>query len=492
MTTDITTRFGQAIRAHDLLRAGDRIGVAVSGGADSVALLRLLLDFAPQLGIRLSVVHFNHQLRGAHSDADEAFVAALATECRLEFLSGCDDVAAAARSQRWNLEDAARRLRYAFFSSLVQQGRITRVAVAHTADDQAETVLARLARGAGPAGLAAIYPVKGHIIRPLIDVRRAELRLYLTGLGQVWREDSSNQDLTRLRARLRHKVLPMLESEIQPAIVEHLGRLAGMAREDEAFWSDFVADRVHALAARQGKGLSIRCADLLAPLGGLTALTQSAQRSLARRMVRGLISALPGGHQLTAIHVDQVLRLAEAGESGSRTDLPGAMVERSFDTLSFLPVSLPANETRLAGCESKGKRAGARNFEYGIDLDNRGASAVVAVPEISRRFHLKIIDWPPRERDTRLRADVIDAKLLHPPLVIRNWRPGDAIQPAGRGRHKLKEFLRERRVAFRERQGWPVLTSAGTVVWTRGLPVAAQFASGESTRFGVLIDEEAW
>ena len=209
-----------------MLRAGDRVGVGVSGGADSVALLRLLEELSAELGIRLAVLHFNHQLRGAESDADESFVAQLAAARGIEFLAGREDVAAAPAGAGWNLEDAARRLRYAFFASAVKAGRVTRVAVAHTADDQAETVLARLVRGTGPAGLASIYPVKGHVVRPLLEIRRSELRSYLTTLGQSWREDASNLDLTRLRARLRHQVLPVLERELQPAIVEHLGRLA--------------------------------------------------------------------------------------------------------------------------------------------------------------------------------------------------------------------------------------------------------------------------
>ena len=141
-----------------MFQAGDRVGVGVSGGADSVALLLLLEELRDRLGIELAVLHFNHQLRGAESDADEEFVAALAAQRGMDFLAGRGDVAGAARDRGWNLEDAARRLRYAFFSSVVRAGRVTRVAVAHTADDQAETVLARLVRGTGPAGLAAIYP----------------------------------------------------------------------------------------------------------------------------------------------------------------------------------------------------------------------------------------------------------------------------------------------------------------------------------------------
>jgi tRNA(Ile)-lysidine synthetase-like protein len=325
-----------------MLSAGDRVGVAVSGGADSVALVRLLDQLRAELGIQLAGLHFNHQLRGAESDADESFVAQLAANHGLEFLPGREDVAAFARARNLNLEDAARRLRYAFLASLVDAGRVKRVAVAHTADDQAETVLARLVRGTGPAGLAAIYPVKGHVIRPLLEIRRGELRDYLIALNQPWREDSSNRDLTRLRARMRHQILPVLERELQPAIVEHLGRLANMAREDESFWTVFVAERLAALTRRDGVRLGIRFPDLLSPLGVLaeSPTTDSnnveCQRALARRMVRGIVSMLPGNpRQLTARHVEQVLSLAQGCQSGHRTELPGAVAERSFDWIWF-------------------------------------------------------------------------------------------------------------------------------------------------------------
>src|SRR5438309_8114840 len=248
-----------------MLRAGDRVGVGVSGGSDSVALLRILREIGPQQGIRLAVLHFNHGLRGADSEGDEEFVAALAAHFELPFFSAREDVAGVARARHWNLEDAARRLRYAFFAARVAEGRIDRVAVAHTADDQAETVLARVLRGTGPAGLAAIYPVNGQVVRPLLGVRRAELREYLNNLGQPWREDASNQDRSRLRSRLRHEVLPILEREIQPAIVDHLGRLAAMSREDEVFWKVLTRTRLDALLEREGGRLRIRCTDLLNP-----------------------------------------------------------------------------------------------------------------------------------------------------------------------------------------------------------------------------------
>ena len=204
------SKFGQidqrvlaTIRRHGMLKPGDVAGVAVSGGADSVALLLLLEGLREALGIRLLVLHFNHELRGEESDEDERFVANLAGTLGIEFIAGRENVAARAKEAGSNLEDAARKCRYAFFEEMAREGRVTRVCVGHTADDQAETVLAKIIRGTGPAGLAGIYPVAGNVVRPQIEIRRAELREFLKGQGQSWREDSSNLDETRLRARRR-------------------------------------------------------------------------------------------------------------------------------------------------------------------------------------------------------------------------------------------------------------------------------------------------
>ncbi len=266
-----------------MVRPGDRVGVGVSGGADSLALLLLLEELRERLGIRLTILHFNLLLRGEESEADERFVAELAAGRGIDFLAGRGDVARAARARGWNLEDAARRLRYTFFSSAVRAGRVTRVAVAHTADDQAETVLARLVRGTGPAGLAAIYPVKGHVVRPLIEIRRGELRAYLEGLRQPWREDASNLDTARLRARLRHQILPVIEQELQPAIVAHLCRLAEMARQDEAFWTALVDERLVALACGARAAGSASAAPILLASAARAARTASAAEGATRR-----------------------------------------------------------------------------------------------------------------------------------------------------------------------------------------------------------------
>jgi len=480
-------------RRYEMLRPGDRVAVAVSGGADSVALLRLLQDLAAELGVVLRVAHFNHGLRGEESDADERFVADLARDATLTFLAEQADVAATARREGWNLEDAARRLRYQFFKNIVASGRATRIAVGHTADDQAETILGRLIRGTGISGLVGIYPVRGEIVRPLVDVRRNELRKFLKQRGQSWREDSSNRDTRRLRARLRCQILPKLEREFSGAVVGRLCELARLAGDEEIFWSALEKDRLRTLAMEAPEGLSIAVPDLLAPLELAHAAAalpgvdvRHVSRALTRRLIRRMLAQLHGDRfGFTAQHVEQVIYLAGESASGHRIELPaGITVERSFDRLVFSRAT-----GTLRGTGARGTAAHAAAYEYVVNLSERG-SATIAVAELGRKFRLKVIDWPVLASDTERAAQALDADRLRGPLVLRNWHPGDAYRPLGRGRvQKLKTMFSNTRIAARERTCWPVLTCAGKLAWARGMPPAEEFAAGSGTRAGLVIEE---
>ncbi|HTA51956.1 MAG TPA: tRNA lysidine(34) synthetase TilS [Candidatus Acidoferrum sp.] len=473
-----------------MLAPGDRAGVAVSGGADSVALLRLLENLRERLGVKLLVVHFNHSLRAAESDADARFVEELAAERGIRCVIGREDVAAAAASNKWNLEDAARRLRYAFFERLVTEGRATRVMVAHTADDQAETVLARIFRGTGPTGLAGIRPAIGAVARPLLDERREDLRKYLRGLGQGWREDPTNRDLTRQRARIREQLLPLLEREYSPGIVNRLSGLAELAREEEIFWRALVEDRFRALVQGGVGKFTVRISALLAPLDISTSARDdesSALRVLTERLVRRMYGELRGNAAgLSSKHVALVVRLASASSSGRRVELPGEILaERNFDELVLSHASARGRphvrrETEFA----------PNAYLYVVSLPAHG-SATVSVPELNRRFCLKVIDWSVSQRDTKRDSTALDAQLLRSPLILRNWRPGDAYRPLGRRQSKkLKELFLAGRVPSRDRAGWPVLESGGRVAWARGLPPSDEFCARNGTQAAVVIEEE--
>jgi tRNA(Ile)-lysidine synthase len=481
------------IRRYEMLHGGDRVAVAVSGGADSVALFRLLQEFAPELGITLLLAHFNHQLRREESNADEHFVEDLARHANIVFIREREDVASAAKREGWNLEDAARRLRYQFLESIVASGRVTRVAVAHTADDQAETILGRLIRGTGISGLVGIHPVLGHIVRPLLDVRRSELRKFLERRGQGWREDSSNLDLRRLRARLRHRLLPVLECEFSGAVVGRLCELARIAGEEETFWIALEEDRFRACVEETPEGFSIAVPNLLAPLELVPPISalpnldlRQVSRALSQRLIRRVLAQVQGDRfGFTAEHVEQVIRLANESASGRRIELPaGITVEKSFGRLLFGRADATARGAVLAETAET-----AAAYEYLVNLPQSG-SATITVAELGRKFRLKVIDWPVLASDTKRVAQALDADRLHGPLVLRNWHPGDAYRPRGRGRvQKLKTMFLNARIALRERACWPVLTSAGKLVWASGMPPAEEFAAGAGTRAGLLIEE---
>jgi len=471
---------------QNTVRAGDRLGVAVSGGADSVALLLLLLELREKLGIVLSVLHFNHKLRGKLSDADEKFVANLAARHGLTFHIGHADVAAKAKREKANLEDAARRARYAFFAQVVDQGHVSCIAVAHTADDQAETVLSHILRGTGIAGLGGIHPAVGHVVRPLLGVRRAELRAYLRSKKQTWREDATNRDTTRMRARIRKKLLPILEKQFQPAVAEHLSTLAELAREDEAFLDVVASERMQTCVEKGPGQTKIPIGDLLAKKKKdfTTEGTEKRNLAIGRRIVRRIVGELkPREGQLNAAHVRSILDLAQSGKNGKCLQLPGGVeVRRERDALVFLT---DASSTRNRGEE----KTPSREFSHDIVLAQ--AETTVRVPRLGCAFRLRVIDWPVKRGETIQRGAVLDRDRLLLPLVLRNWHPGDALHLLGRqGAHKLKRLLNEKGVSRWERDGWPVLTSGGMVAWTRGFPVAAEFAADERTRAGIVIAEE--
>lgn len=222
-----------------LLRPGMRLAVAVSGGADSVALLRTLLLAAPEIGLVLSVAHVHHGIRGADADSDAEFVAALAAEYNLVFHRHDVDTPMSAQVNRETLEEAARKLRYEWFGQLLASDEADAVATAHTLDDQAETVLHKLLRGAWTEGLSGIHPVvaqpKGAILRPFLNTRRSEIEAWLRSLNQSWCEDATNADTAFTRNRLRHHLLPELAT-YNPQIHTQLAHLATVARDEDAYW----------------------------------------------------------------------------------------------------------------------------------------------------------------------------------------------------------------------------------------------------------------
>ena len=426
------------IRKSALLRAGDRVAVAVSGGADSVALLRLLLELQAELGIVLGVAHFNHGLRGTESDADEAFVAKLAQEHGLDFFVGHGEVRDHASLRKLSIEAAGRELRYRWLSRLAEERSFDAIATAHTSDDQAETVLLKLLRGAGTRGLAGIYPLlkEPRIVRPLLCVRRSEVEAYLTSLGQCWRRDTSNLDQRLLRNRLRHELLPLLEAQYNPNLRQLLSDMAELARGEEEYWEELVQQH---LAAHAGTvGLSLR---------RFSALPLALQRRLLKRFAEN------AGAVLDFAHVEKLRRCA-LGES-RRTELPGGRVAENA-------------QGRLRICEPQPQPP--RAYRYTLRVPGE-----IHLAELGLTLRADIM---PEALARELPPDsLLNAELIGPELTVRNWQPGDRFHPAHRrAAEKLKRWFAEKRIPAEQRQSWPVALHEGEIVWVRGLLVASAFA----------------
>ena len=438
-----------------------------------------MLDLREDLGVVISVVHFNHKLRGKASDKDQEFVTALAEKHGLALHVGRGDVASKAKKEKANLEDAARRSRYAFFCRLTESGLVDCVATAHTAEDQAETVLAHILRGTGLAGLAGIHPTTSDgILRPLLGVRRGELRKYLKTKKQNWREDRTNRDTSRQRARMRKKLLPLLEKQFNPETVNHLGELATHAREEEALAEAFSSDHYAVLVKQEEKCIRIPARHAVRPFSWPAG--EAANKALGKRLVRKAFSKIASGQgQLTLEHVEQMMQLAKSGENGKVLQLPGGVdVRRDHDALVFLPRTA-ANK----------KSNPPINYAYSVELPE--VETAIAVKEIGCVMRLRSIDWPSSQRETIDKGwAALDRDKLQDALLLRSLRPGDRMRPEGHsGTHKLKRLLNELRVSRWDREGWPVMESGKRIVWARGY-VAAEFAVTKDTRKAVLVSEE--
>jgi len=457
------------IRDSGLMHAGDRVAVAVSGGADSVALLRVLLELRVELGIVLAVAHFNHGLRSEKSEVDQAFVADLTCRHGLEFFASRSNVHGYASTSKLSLEAAGRELRYAWFAQLADEQRLNSVATAHTFDDQAETVLLKFLRGAGTRGLAGIYPQrfcgaerKIRIVRPLLCVTRDEVEAYLSSLGQEWREDESNLDRRFARNRVRHELLPLLEREYNLNLRWVLSDTAEVSRAEEEYWHQLVERELESrqlveprdLKAEIPPGLESavsfhnRAEKKRLSLANFQALPLALQRRLLRRFAESRYLTLDFEH------AEKLLRCA-IGEL-TRAELPGGWLASRRD--GCLELRAPTAE----------ETPGAYDYALPVPGEVRIAElgATLRAIMVTQEFALE-----GGEPENFLRAE-----LLGPELTVRNWRHGDRFWPVhGGSEEKLKRLFAEKKIPQSERATWPVVLASDEIVWVRGFPVAREY-----------------
>ncbi len=429
----------RTIRKYGMVQPGDRVLVAVSGGADSTALLLCLQHISPTLGLTLVAAHLNHRIRGAEADADEEFVRDFCAGLQVPLLSQSSDVRRSARERRKNLEEAAREERHTFLRRAALEMGAQKVALGHTLNDQAETVLMRLLRGSGLEGLSSIRPVlDGLFIRPLLECGRRQIIPYLDSQGASFREDSSNRDVRYRRNRIRLELIPYLEEHFNPEVFETLGRYAAMARGVSDYLTTQARQSLEALRTSSNDGVSLS-------VGRLLQHHPAMQSWILRLAIKESRGSLRG---IAARHIEDLLALCRPGKSGRRLELPGKILAiRQFDNLELLRAGILAHTEYYYEMEIPGECALA---EAGLTL---------CAKVVLRR------DLPAQVKDSPERVH-LDADTLPEDLVVRSRRPGDRYGDPKR--RKVKKMMINERIPLRSRATLPMVVARDTIIWIPG------------------------
>jgi len=463
--TSLAARVLAGIRRRQLFEPGARVVAAVSGGSDSVALAWILRELSDAGALRLTAIaHLDHSLRGAESARDAAFCRDLAAELGVPFDVEAVDVASLAKANGQSIEEAGREARYAFFDRVRARTTADAVATGHTRDDQAETVLMRVFRGAGTKGLAGIPPRRGAIVRPLIDLRRVELVGWLDAHSRRWVEDSTNADRAVTRNWIRHALLPEITARFGDGVIDVLARGADLARADDSVLSEIAREVAPGIQTSVGHGI-----DLSVPALCVQPL------AIRQRVVRGVLKRFGGGP--SAAHVEAVLRMAESGQPG-RLQLGQRLLE-----LSGGGRVLSIRESRPA------ERTGS-SWTYPLEIPGE-----IDLPEAAGRLTaspttLEALGGMSKVK--HLPQGQAVAAGLEGPLVVRAWKPGDAMHVLGlSGRKKVQDLFVDRKVPRERRHMVPVVAHPdGRIVWVAGHALGEPFRVSEATKSVVVLNFE--
>jgi tRNA(Ile)-lysidine synthase len=422
----------------NLLTPEETVVVAFSGGADSTALLDILANL-PGFPLKLVAVHLNHMLRGDESDGDEQFVRAAAGRYGVQVEISRADVAALGQEKRLSLEEAGREARYGFFREIAVKHSASAIVLGHHRDDQAETVLMRLVRGAGGSGLLGMRPRSGNIVRPLLQLSRDEIEAYLRKVGLIWREDGSNSDTRFMRNRIRHELLPLLET-FNPEIIQALNQTAEALAADEEVLEGLTS-RAFARTAESG------CSSVSIDLPKL--FLEPAL--LRKRLYRTAVGAVKGDlKRISFMHLTDMERLVLSGKPNGEINLPGGIrVVRDYSSLVFT----------------------ALEEDPFSDFDELSIAAC-------GNYHLPcggLISVSPARDLERVGKDILslDSGELPFPWVVRYFRKGDRFRPLGLdGSKKLKDLFIDRKIPLRERARNPLLVCRDEIIWVCGVQPA--------------------
>lgn len=437
-----------------MIQAGEAILAAVSGGPDSVALVHILAALAPLLSFQLAIAHLNHGLRSRESERDAEFVAALARKLNLKFYQDKKNVRQYQKRHKLSPEEAARQVRYAFLNQIAEAHAYDKIAVGHHLNDNAELVMLFFLRGSGTLGLSGIPPVRdAKIIRPLINTKRSEILEFLSERGLEFVSDASNADLSHLRNKLRHELMPHLAATYNPRIVETLNRLASVVRSEEK-WIDGLTEHLFKAALihqdADSIGLSLENFREI-PLGA------------RRRLIRMAILRVKGNlRRIAFTHIDAALRLVFQGPQSGGIDLPNDIrIQRRGQELI---ISKQEQRRRSPG---GGRNPAVRTaYEYSL-----AAPGVVSIREAGIRLKLTetSIEEVADVRRAGQRIAFFDINKIKFPLIVRNFCPGDRFSPLGMdGTQKLKSFFINNKIPKDQRVKCPLLVSNGKIIWVVG------------------------
>lgn len=469
--SSLARRVAAQARARRVFSRGERILVALSGGPDSVTLLSLLAELAPSWRLDLHAVHLNHGLRGEEAEEDARFAARVCAGLGIPFR--CESIDLLRRHGKGrSLQEAAREARYEALARIGRDLAADRIALGHTADDQAETLLMWMLRGAGMTGLAGIPPARaGTFIRPLLEVSRSEIIDYLEARAVPYRMDSSNASTRYLRNRIRHELMPLLK-QFNPSVVEVLGRQADIFREEDRCLQQLVSEQTRRLTRADLPGC-----DRVIDRAGFLGLPLALQRRLVRTYIREM-SGVQKGPSFRAVAA--VLERIVHGRSGSALVIQGITVARQYGLITFCTVSEKPSERPM----------------------EPAADGPVMVPSTTR--------WPQTNQIVRIRVAsgpdmarrqgqgiaphcraIFDAdRFTVDGLMLRSWRPGDWFQPLGmKGRRKkLQDFFADLKLPREQRTRVPLLVAPEGILWIAGLRADHRFQATPATTRHVIVE----
>jgi tRNA(Ile)-lysidine synthase len=461
---DLITKAKRTIDRYQMLKSGDKVVVALSGGPDSVALLFVLLKLKKELDLSLSLAHVNHKLRGKESDQDQEFVRKLSSDLKLKLYTRSFQVKIQAKKLRLSVEECARKIRYDYLNRLAEKLKAQKIALGHNFNDQAETVLIRLIRGSGSVGLSGIPPVKERIIRPLIEIKREEIEDFLRKKKISYRIDSSNLRTDYMRNKVRLELLPILKKEYNPKIEEVLNRTAYILRAEEKLLDKESGKAYSNVMLRETKDKIILDSKRFSGY----------DESIKRFMIRNCVKKLKGDlMELTFDKVETLLNLTKQGKSGKRVDL----LEDIYGDVTQDHLSIYKKKEE--------------EFEYDFSLPKKKR-----IKKLGIKIYSEILPGSSLSKKVAHQNQwvaLFDMEKLKPPLRLRSRKNGDKFRPLGmKGTKSVADFLVDSKVPRCERDEVMLLTSRGKIAWLVGYRINEDFKVTPRTKkiLKIEIDKE--